>query len=428
MNKGLIELGCERRWPRTKRDQTVAIVCFKREQREHSASGSVVDTLHRPTHYICASFVQILGTQALPDLAMDSKCISERKRQPPTDNPVANPAPGVAFNVRPFPPNNLVGVPVDFIVTSLNKFAPHYWQKPQTADCTISALPRDLCVLCSSSPFTAIPFGNEPKSRSRSRSDPPAFPSTSATRPRGKYQFHPDDVFIQGPLFSTTTVTLKLKDAAGRRSSASSAEEGTRRRLVVKVCPSSLISGYLIFNALQLHRDYLVCQSSLLHAYFTSTTPVDLLSMKHTSQLAAGAFPIPAAAQPRLLPCAPNHPHLFLPLPDPNSFPHIIHYLYFGKINYIESSLCRGSITWEGLVRNVEYLGLRNPIKVFLGRWWAEWLDPTRECKALNAHPTIEEESEGEDGGDEAEPDIRTLLREKVSRLKNSRSKTLLLA
>jgi hypothetical protein len=132
------------------RDQIrLSIVCFKWEQRERSAFGSSSTTLNAPNiplnTYICASFVQIRVVQALPvipsllHLPMDSKFAQQRKSLT-TNKPVlvANPAPGISFNVRPFPPPNLVGVPVEFIVTSLNKFAPHYWAKPQTADCTIS--------------------------------------------------------------------------------------------------------------------------------------------------------------------------------------------------------------------------------------------------------------------------------------------------
>ena len=32
-----------------------------------------------------------------------------------------------------------------------------------------------------------------------------------------------------------------------------------------------------------------------------------------------------------------------------------------------------GELSWEGLARNVEYLGLNLEIKVFLGRWYGRW-------------------------------------------------------
>ena len=82
-------------------------------------------------------------------------------------------------------------------------------------------------------------------------------------------------------------------------------------------------------------------------------------------------------------------------------------------MTYIEDCLARGSITWEGIVRNVEYLGLREDIKVFLGRWWGNWLDPMRAERiaalgGMRRQTTIiEEESDGEDGGDEADSDLK---------------------
>jgi len=47
--------------------------------------------------------------------------------------------------------------------------------------------------------------------------------------------------------------------------------------------------------------------------------------------------------------------------------------MYFGKIDNIERVLREGQASWEGLVRNVEYLGLRDDVKQYLGRWWKKW-------------------------------------------------------
>ncbi|KAG8979197.1 hypothetical protein FRB90_008197 [Tulasnella sp. 427] len=41
----------------------------------------------------------------------------------------------------------------------------------------------------------------------------------------------------------------------------------------------------------------------------------------------------------------------------------------------IERTLREGQVSWEGLVRNVEYLGLREDVKRYLGRWWKNWRD-----------------------------------------------------
>ena len=45
------------------------------------------------------------------------------------------------FVPRPFPPPALANVPVEYILDQLHNLALHYWSKPETADCTISAYP-----------------------------------------------------------------------------------------------------------------------------------------------------------------------------------------------------------------------------------------------------------------------------------------------
>lgn len=64
----------------------------------------------------------------------------------PSRSPIATPSipnppcPSMpAFVPRPFPPPALADVPVEYIVDQLRNLAPHYWNKPETADCTISS-------------------------------------------------------------------------------------------------------------------------------------------------------------------------------------------------------------------------------------------------------------------------------------------------
>lgn len=52
--------------------------------------------------------------------------------------------------------------------------------------------------------------------------------------------------------------------------------------------------------------------------------------------------------------------------------------MYFGSTTYIEEALNKRIVQWEGLARNVEYLGLSTEIKIFLGRWYGTWLHPER--------------------------------------------------
>lgn len=45
-----------------------------------------------------------------------------------------------SFVPRPFPPPSLVGVPHEYIIDSLRKLAPQYWNNAESSDCSISKL------------------------------------------------------------------------------------------------------------------------------------------------------------------------------------------------------------------------------------------------------------------------------------------------
>jgi hypothetical protein len=132
--------------------------------------------------------------------------------------------------------------------------------------------------------------------------------------------------------------------------------------------------------------DYLSAQSTFLRGLFSGASPLDLINTNpnappafNTSPLTpSGQFTVPSNRLPRLLPSHPTHPTVFLPVPDPTSFHLLVHWIYFGRTNYIEECLSQGVIQWEGVARNVEYLGLPTDIKIFLGRWYGNWLHPGR--------------------------------------------------
>lgn len=89
---------------------------------------------------------------------------------------------------------------------------------------------------------------------------------------------------------------------------------------------------------------------------------------------------------PRLLPSSAEHPTLYLPLPDPSSFPHIVHYLYFGSPAFIEEALSLGRIRWDGVVRNVEYLGIfEEEGGKGLRAWLAMWRERQRRASYAGA-------------------------------------------
>jgi hypothetical protein len=94
----------------------------------------------------------------------------------------------------------------------------------------------------------------------------------------------------------------------------------------------------------------------------------------------------------------PTHTTLLLTLPDPASFPVILHYLYWGSKEVVLGALEEGRIGWKGLVNNVEvsslsrfrfdprtdsyhlliakYLGLDDRLKAICGRYWKEHMRP----------------------------------------------------
>jgi len=121
--------------------------------------------------------------------------------------------------------------------------------------------------------------------------------------------------------------------------------------------------------------DYLAAHSTYLRGLFSAALPLDLM---YSADPPTSSSPVPADRLPRLMPCSPDHPILFLPVPDPSSFHLLVHWMYFGDFSFIQDCLHQGSIHWEGIARNVEYLGLSADIKIFLGNWYYAWLNPDR--------------------------------------------------
>lgn len=225
-----------------------------------------------------------------------------------------------SFVPRPFPPPSLAGVPLEYIVDSLRKLAPRYWNNTETADCSI-----------------VYPLGNRPS----------GFP----TRDLGVVSNVPRTEVLSSP-----------HDPSGMG-----------RRLTA---PSLNSEGVRVL--MKLHIDYLSAQSTLLRALFSGSSPLDLIHP--TPQPAPDVAGRPsisaslASRLPRLLPSPPDHPILYLPVPDASSFPYLVTWMYFGNTSALEDALQRRVIRWDGLARNVEYLGMPEEIKRFLGRWYRRWL------------------------------------------------------
>lgn len=105
----------------------------------------------------------------------------------------------------------------------------------------------------------------------------------------------------------------------------------------------------------------------------------------------------------------PSNPTVLLPVPDHASFALLVHYLYFGDTRTVEHALRTGAVTWEGCVRNVEYLGLRDEIKRFLGRWWRLWIAGGGQVRQRTTDAVEEEEEEAEGGDAQTQAQARSV-------------------
>ncbi|KAH9996835.1 hypothetical protein BJV77DRAFT_941837, partial [Russula vinacea] len=234
-----------------------------------------------------------------------------------------------SFVPRPFPPPSLASIPVEYVINSLRRLAPQYWNNTETADVLsvlypLNNVPLDLATVADGSSASRLP-------RSEVLS---GFHDPSGT---------------------------------GRRLTAPSLNRQDVRMLM------------------KLHIDYLSAQSTLLRALFSGASPLDLIQPATQPPLqspqASGRPSISASAAarlPRLLPSPPDHPIVYLPIPDPLSFPHLVWWMYFGDMAALDDALQRRVIRWEGLARNVEYLGMPEDLKRFLGRWYRSWLQSHR--------------------------------------------------
>lgn len=78
--------------------------------------------------------------------------------------------------------------------------------------------------------------------------------------------------------------------------------------------------------------------------------------------------------------------------------------MYFGTLEVLERALDGGEVKWEDVVRNVEYLGMRQRVRRFLDNWYAVQRGlPVRPCKsafALCGSEVDEEETTDDDNQD----------------------------
>lgn len=158
-----------------------------------------------------------------------------------------------------------------------------------------------------------------------------------------------------------------------------------------------------------LHQDYLITQSSLFRTLFAPAPGNPDAPSSSRSIKGARRLPTPPTAPPAVL----------LPLPDPTSFSVLVHWLYWGDITALESALSKGLVEWQGVVKNVHYLGMDDNVKRVLGKWWRRWIktDEGRQRSGMAGgqsakerwplSDTEDEEGLSDDDDDDDDEDLR---------------------
>lgn len=140
------------------------------------------------------------------------------------------------------------------------------------------------------------------------------------------------------------------------------------------------------------HRDYLIPQSSLLRTVLCDGLPKGSPELKGCQVL-----PFSSLHGPR---------PIWVPVPDPESFAVLVHWMYWGDVAAVESALNSGTINWRGMVANIEYLGLDDRTKRVVGRWWRRWA--RAEERANRGFDADADTDDDDDNDDDDEDDLHT--------------------
>jgi hypothetical protein len=67
----------------------------------------------------------------------------------------------------------------------------------------------------------------------------------------------------------------------------------------------------------------------------------------------------------------------------------------------LEDALSRGQVSWQGLVRSIDYLDLDVPIKRIVGKWWRKWVKTESQATRPGSGPSeawFDEQDDDEEG------------------------------
>ncbi|WWD02017.1 hypothetical protein V865_000055 [Kwoniella europaea PYCC6329] len=290
-------------------------------------------------------------------------------------------------------------IPKDFVLKKLVQLASKYWYAPHSADCHIIVpLKRaSRSPAIPSTPRTAIPPLHQRLSTQ---------PHVPQTANNGGPILHaqPGDSF-----FGPSTPTIASIQAAAQAdggleikpdvlSSSVTTMEGNRdisggRR-------GSLPGGNQLEQCLvfPLHKDYLTTQSVLFRKLLNCQA-AHLPNPPPRDSEGRLIFQSPVIRGAKVLPTKSDRPKaLYVPLPDPASLGVILHWLYWHDADHFNHCLSKGLVTWQGVIRNIEYLSLDNEIKLLAGKWWKRWVkptEPTERRKAPSVVPSLSSKGKG---------------------------------
>nr|XP_019011802.1 uncharacterized protein I206_03908 [Kwoniella pini CBS 10737]OCF50583.1 hypothetical protein I206_03908 [Kwoniella pini CBS 10737] len=270
-------------------------------------------------------------------------------------------------------------IPKDFVIKKLIQLASKYWYAPHSTDCHITIPP--LHQRHSTQPHVPQTANNGGPSHPTRLGDSFFGPKTptAASIQAAAQSASPDSAEANNKpdvLTSSVTTLEGFKDGdGGRRGSLPGGNQ---------------LEQCLVFP---LHKDYLTTQSVLFRTLLNSQA-AHLSNPHPRDQDGRLIFQSPVIRGAKVLPTKSDRPKaLYVPLPDPSSFGVILHWLYWHDIDHFNHCLSKGLVTWQGVIRNIEYLSLDNEIKLLAGKWWKRWVKPTEDIERKTLNPKLKSKS-----------------------------------
>lgn len=148
------------------------------------------------------------------------------------------------------------------------------------------------------------------------------------------------------------------------------------------------------------HSDYVRLQSALLDKVLLGTIDPADPSLKGCRLLP----PLPGPSGDH----GPNgvtrqlRQQVLVPLPDPKSFPFLLHWLYWGDVRAFERAMSSGHVNWNGVIANADFLDVDARTKKVIAHWWRRWVQFSPEGRT---HPDTYDSDEDADNEEDFESD-----------------------